>query len=80
MLKEGNRKFVAFVLVWFAACAALFGDKLNGSEFVELLIFGLGLFAAGNVGEYFGKRTIGSNVVNVAPPSVPVPPATEQPK
>lgn len=51
-----DRKYKAFWGVFLMASVALFFDKLNGDQWVEILIFVFGLYMAGNVGEHYTER------------------------
>lgn len=51
-----ERKYTTFWGVFLFASVALFFDKLNGDQWVELLIFIFGLYMAGNVGEHYTRK------------------------
>jgi uncharacterized membrane protein YjjP (DUF1212 family) len=51
-----DRKYKAFWAVFLFSCAALFFDKLNGEQWVDLVIFVFGLYMAGNVGAHFTQK------------------------
>ena len=48
-----DRKYKAFWAVFLMASAALFWDKLDGYQYVNLIWPVFGLFMAGNVGEHW---------------------------
>lgn len=50
-----DRKYKAFWAVFLMTSVALFFDKLNGPEFVQMVIFVFGLYMGGNVGEAWVK-------------------------
>ena len=51
-----DRKYKAFWAVFLMASTMTFFDKLNGAQYVDLIIFVFGLFMAGNVGEHWTRR------------------------
>lgn len=51
-----DRKYKAFWGVFLMTSVALFFDKLNGDQFVDLVWPVFGLFMAGNVGEHWTKN------------------------
>lgn len=51
-----DRKYKAFWGVFLLSCIALFFDKLNGGEWVDLVIFVFGLYMAGNVGSHYTQK------------------------
>jgi len=50
--KQRNRKFKAFLLVFFITAAMLAFHRLSGEQYVDVLKWTFGLFMAGNVGEH----------------------------
>lgn len=51
-----DRKYKAFWAVFLMASTMTFFGKLNGAQYVDLIIFVFGLFMAGNVGEHWTRR------------------------
>ena len=50
-----DRKYKTFWAVFLSSAVLLVFDKLNGAEYVQVLIFTFGLYMAGNVGEHASK-------------------------
>ena len=51
-----DRKYTAFWGVFLVATVALFVDKINGDNYVNIVWTVFGLFMAGNVGEHWTRR------------------------
>jgi hypothetical protein len=51
-----QRKYKAFWGVFIVVSAALFFDKLTGTEYANLVWPIFGLYMGGNVGEHFSKK------------------------
>ncbi len=51
-----DRKYKAFWAVFLLSCIALAFDKLNGEQWVDLVVFVFGLYMAGNVGAHFTQK------------------------
>lgn len=47
-----ERKYKAFWAMFLVITGLLTWNKLNGDQYVELMIFTFGLYMAGNVGEH----------------------------
>ncbi len=50
-----NRKYYAFLLVFFTTTALLTFHRLSGAQYIEVLAWTFGLFMAGNGIEHIGK-------------------------
>ena len=53
---EGWRKFLIALAFWFSSSLGLGFGWLSGGEFVAVTGLVVGLYAAGNVGEYAARR------------------------
>ena len=51
-----NRKYTAFWALFMTSSVLLVFDKLNGAQYVQLIVFVFGLYMGGNVGEHFSKK------------------------
>lgn len=56
MQLRGFRKFTAYMSALTCSTALQAAGMLDASAYATIVTTGLGLFAAGNVGEHFSKR------------------------
>ena len=50
-----DRKYKAFWAYFLLMTVLLVFNRLSGEQYVEVIIFGFGLYMAGNVGEHWSK-------------------------
>lgn len=56
MVKEGSRKFWAFIIATVVCVIALFTKFMTGDNFTDIMQWVIGGFGAGNAAEHVSKK------------------------